>query len=127
MLESYRNVEVSKGTHVVEDLAHAFFNPLFLLQQQMEQMYVDGHSEYAYDLNKVFSLKQDLLSIIEYYTSMRHFGLTADDYNEFDIVINDTFDILNEYSPTGYYFGTLEGDEACFGFWPLPSNEECDV
>ena len=32
-------------------------------------------------------------------------------------VINDLMDALNEYAPTGYYFGAIEGDGSVFGFW----------
>jgi len=32
-------------------------------------------------------------------------------------VINDLMDALNEYAPTGYYFGAIEGDGSDFGFW----------
>lgn len=33
-------------------------------------------------------------------------------------VIDDLFDALDEFSPPYCYFGTLEGDGACFGWWP---------
>tara|TARA_Y100000310_G_scaffold207602_1_gene208134 strand:+ start:188 stop:505 length:318 start_codon:yes stop_codon:yes gene_type:complete len=37
-------------------------------------------------------------------------------------VINDLMDALNEYAPDGYYFGSIEGDGADFGFWQDEEN-----
>ena len=33
-------------------------------------------------------------------------------------VISELMDALTEYAPAHCYFGTLEGDGSCFGFWP---------
>ena len=32
-------------------------------------------------------------------------------------IVYDLMDALNEYAPTGYYFGAIEGDGSDFGFW----------
>jgi hypothetical protein len=34
------------------------------------------------------------------------------------------FDLLNTHAPGGYYFGSNEGDGACFGFWAIDEREE---
>ena len=34
-----------------------------------------------------------------------------------DQTLTDLFDLLQEWSPTGFGFGASEGDGACFGFW----------
>jgi hypothetical protein len=38
-------------------------------------------------------------------------------------VINDLMDALNEYAPTGYYFGAIEGDGSDFGFWAIEDED----
>ena len=38
-------------------------------------------------------------------------------------VINDLMDALNEYAPTGYYFGSIEGDGSDFGFWAIEDED----
>jgi hypothetical protein len=34
-----------------------------------------------------------------------------------DQTLADLFDLLQDWSPTGFGFGASEGDSACFGFW----------
>ena len=38
-------------------------------------------------------------------------------------IINDLMDALNEYAPTGYYFGAIEGDGSDFGFWAIEEED----
>jgi hypothetical protein len=33
-------------------------------------------------------------------------------------IVDDLINALNEYAPEYCYFGTSEGDGACFGYWP---------
>lgn len=40
------------------------------------------------------------------------------------LINEDIFNILNEVAPEGYYFGTLEGNGSCFGFWRVVT-EDC--
>lgn len=40
------------------------------------------------------------------------------DSEECTEVLNDLFDLLNEYAPEGYVFGAHPGDGSDFGFWP---------
>ena len=35
------------------------------------------------------------------------------------ILVNQMQDALDTFSPEGYYFGTIEGDGSCFGWWPV--------
>ena len=44
--------------------------------------------------------------------------LTSPDPSDaWDVAVNWAFDRLGELAPAGFYFGTSEGDGACFGFW----------
>jgi hypothetical protein len=54
--------------------------------------------------------------------------LYAEDYDpesfpseNVDWLLNELEDALNETAPLGTYFGTSEGDGACFGFWIDPA------
>lgn len=38
--------------------------------------------------------------------------------------ISELQDALDELAPPYSYFGTLEGDGACFGFWPVTDHDE---
>jgi len=40
------------------------------------------------------------------------------DSEECSTLLNETlWDALNEHAPEGFWFGSYEGDGACFGFW----------
>lgn len=43
-----------------------------------------------------------------------------------DGLIEELIDALNEIAPPYCYFGTAEGDGACFGFWPAIDNHDGD-
>jgi hypothetical protein len=44
---------------------------------------------------------------------------------EADYLIEDLWDILDSIAPKGTYFGAIEGDGACYGFWALPLCDSC--
>ena len=70
------------------------------------------------------TLQYALEQIHKFYDCIFWFNLNKEEPEKFIDVINNVFDALNVYAPKGYYFGALEGDGACFGFWPLPDDEE---
>ena len=118
MLESYKNIIVSNGTHRIEDLARAFYEPICVLCYEAQRQC----NKKAY--MKCTTLQYDLEQIHKFYDCTSWFNLNKEDPEKFIDVINEVFDTLDTYAPTGYYFGTLEVDGACFGFWPLSGNEE---
>lgn len=44
------------------------------------------------------------------------------DTGEASEIVTELEDAISQICPIGWYFGTAEGDGACFGFWP--DNEE---
>lgn len=47
-------------------------------------------------------------------------GMAADERAEYArIYLDDLTDALSNLAPEGWYFGSLEGDGADFGFWPI--------
>ena len=78
---------VSTGTLLTEDL-YASFMPVL----------------------KALSLK-DYVAMLEYWQSL---GSDLDDESQF---IAELFDVIDSYSPDGYYFGSHIGDGSDFGFW----------
>lgn len=118
MLESYKNITVSEGTHRTEDLARAFYEPICeICYEALGQCNTKAYI-------KCITLQHDLEHIHKFYDCISWFNLNREEPEEFIDVINAVFDVLDVYAPTGYYFGALEGDGACFGFWPLPDDEE---
>ena len=118
MLESYKNITVSNGTHRPVDLARALSEPLCVLCYEAQRQC----NTKAYI--KCTTLQYALEQIHKFYDCIFWFNLNKEEPEKFIDVINNVFDALNVYAPKGYYFGALEGDGACFGFWPLPDDEE---
>lgn len=92
-----KDVEVSSGTLLAEDLIPAFLNALKNLNYKEYQSFI----AWPYQLLERMPPKGD-----SWWES-----------EEAMDILNDLFDTLNNNAPEGYYFGTLEGDGAAFGFW----------
>ena len=120
MLESYKDVTVSNGTHRIEDIALAFYEPICALCFES----IEQHNAKAY--KRCIAIQHDLEQIHKFYDCISWINLNKEEPEEFIAVISDVFDALDTYAPKGYYFGALEGDGACFGFWPLSDDEKCN-
>jgi|APSaa5957512535_1039671.scaffolds.fasta_scaffold08005_6 hypothetical protein len=49
------------------------------------------------------------------------------DEEEIQQYVADLFDLLNEMCPEGIWFGSCEGDGACFGFWSYLEDNDFDT
>lgn len=87
---------VSHGTMRTEDLIPTFHNVL-----------------HDIDPERAERLQADIA-----YTVLNHSeNVDADD------ILHELFDILDEYSPDGYYFGAHVGDGSDYGYWPIEEDE----
>ena len=50
--------------------------------------------------------------------------ITEDKEEEASYIFEDIFDLFNDIAPEGFYFGNLEGDGACFGWFVVEDEEE---
>ena len=96
----------SEGTLRTEDLLEAFANELRALIRKNK-----GHR--GLDLPG----KRSLLKKVDGFLEREN-----DDSDAWqdaaDAWFQDLMDALESFAPPYAYFGTLEGDGACFGFWP---------
>lgn len=106
--EDYRNVCVSKATLREEDLIQAFTEVL-----------EDLNPEKAGKLRKEYEDVYDALETALEEEIFPHFsfGDNPDLFEATLYLIEALADALEEEAPDGCYFGTLEGDSSCFGFW----------
>ena len=96
--------EVSSGTLRNEDLASSFAWEIKMLARKEDH---PGNKQAMLDLMAELDAIEDF------------------DAEEASELVNEAIDMLNDYVPSHCYFGTLEGDGACFGVWPdMESVEE---
>lgn len=108
LTEDYKNIEISNATLLTEDLLENFL--WFLRDVSEECQIILRLRELEEEINK---LRYEDGRIID------------DDIELADILLNeDCFYLLNDISPIGTYFGSHQGDGACFGFWE--QEEELD-
>ena len=94
---------VSEGTLLPESLIEAFTEELYAVRDKTNRKHsklVVQANSYNYVINnlKDAEMSEELIEIVS------------------DLV-NELIDALNEYAMPYTYFGTLEGDGACFGWW----------
>lgn len=80
----------------------------------------------SYTFLKTFNMSKQLRNGISFMfnkepTSGNYFfgkvTLKVDEYEASEYLNESVFDYFNEVAPKGFYFGTLEGDGSCFGWW----------
>lgn len=99
--EGYRNAVVSSGTHRNQDLLPAFLGALDDL-----------------DPGTARALRAEYAPVLQ----------AVDDGSEPDPdatqwLYEALYDALDAAGPDGTYFGAIEGDGACFGFWEFDPEE----
>ena len=78
----------------------------------------------GYDLKPKF--RKELTKIVELYTPDEvNYPEDEDFADTLSWLLNeDIFNYFNDVAPKGYYYGTSEGDGACFGFWKYEEEDE---
>jgi len=87
---------VSWGTMRTQDLIPTFLEELNNLDEDRYTEYMERVPEDAWD-------------------DEEHPWWTSDDASD---LLHELFDVLDEYAPEGYYFGSHPGDGSDYGFWP---------
>ena len=90
-LEAHEGYILSEGTLVPEDLLDVFVG--FIVDEAQEGQALSDELLDDYHEESLFS------------------------WENYSWALEECYDILNELAPEGYYFGTMEGDGACFGFF----------
>lgn len=88
---------VSWGTMRPQDLIPRFLEELKGLDEDRYAEYMERIPEDAWD-------------------DEEHSWWTSEDASD---LLHELFDVLDEYAPEGYYFGSHPGDGSDYGFWPI--------
>lgn len=64
------------------------------------------------------------IEFMERGSAIRDLVIEAESLDDFDNenaywILDDLFDALDDLAPEGFYFGALEGDGACYGYWRI--------
>lgn len=116
---------VSEGTMLPEDLIPAFVDVLDDIREELAApgSTTERAEDLAYRVRQVSHL-DDFLGEIE--QRMEQEGYFESEDAAFDL--DELTDKLNEHAPPFCYFGSHEGDGACYGFWISwdSLNDECE-
>jgi len=66
------------------------------------------------------TLKCQDKAIYEVYSFLQS---NSDDEEERRYLLDDLINLMEDLAPVGYYFGTAEGDGACFGYFPFDEQD----
>lgn len=97
---------VSEGTLRTEDLIPTFASTL-------RRRLVDSEREGRPVPESAWEILEDIEGMVES-GDISYYDSANASYD-----LDWLFDNLNSYAPTGMYFGSAEGDGACFGFWSM--------
>lgn len=96
-MEFYSHI-VSEGTTLPEDLIPAFLAEIhYIVEYHYSGEYADDIRSRSSEIELDYEL-----------------GIGAE-----EDILDDLFSLLEEITPEGFYFGTAEGDAACFGFFEI--------
>ena len=106
----------SEGTHDTACLLAKAYDLLNGLEFSDEVEYIPWRiARFSNQVEKALSWDRD-----EYDSAFEAYywgALQVVDEEQASYLLDDAFDILGSLSPEGYYFGSHEGDGACFGWW----------
>lgn len=94
--DDWKNVVVSEGTLKNSDLARKFMS---VLDENNKQL-----------LEKIYNEWNDVIDSM---------GTEEEDLAGSNELVDTLFTVLNGIAPEGHYFGSSDGDGACFGFFEI--------
>jgi hypothetical protein len=114
-IDDLKNVSVSWGTLQPSHLINNFVTCLTYLDNTHNLIQTGN------DWLKRFERWENL------WNTGRHLGWLDEIYDDLvtegDDLLEALFDTLDEFAPSGYYFGTHPGDGSDFGFWQIDYSE----
>lgn len=112
----FKNVSVSSGTMVTEDLAETFLDVLVgkVCQKVMSQEQKRLVSEIREEVAEIVKRGE----ACNYHSCGKH--ITDDkDQESLSWLVSKLFDILDQIAPKYCYFGAHQGDGSDYGFWEI--------
>lgn len=97
---------VSEGTMRDEDLIDAF------------------SSELAYHMDRMVLTREQRKRFNRLLREVNELDFDDSDLLDPEDYVDQLFDALDELAAPYSYFGALEGDGACYGFWPITDDED---
>lgn len=115
---NFRLGPISSGTLNPAHLIPAFLDELARLGREVTL----GPSEQA--ALRLLSKQAAIRVLYESDLPLPDRDLTDQEWQTVYELTDRLWDALDDAAPDGYWFGTAEGDGACFGFWTVEEEEE---